>query len=50
MPDVGKPVVEASVIDVPEPPVPAVSSFNEPFNVENTCYPPLQVPVPQPNP
>ena len=43
-------MVEVSVIEVPDPPVPAVSSNNAPFSVLNTCWPPPQSPVPQPNP
>ena len=50
VPVAGNPVVDASVIEVPDPPVPAVSSSKAPFNVLNTCWPPPQSPVPHPNP
>ena len=33
----GNPVVDTSVIEVPDPPVPAVSSNRAPFKVLNTC-------------
>ena len=50
MPVAGKFVVEVKVIEVPVPPVPAVSSCSAPLRVLNTCCPPPQRPVPHPNP
>ena len=44
------PVVEERVIEVPDPPVPAVSSFNDPFKVEITPEDPPHPDVPYPNP
>ena len=47
----GKFVVDARVIEVPDPPVPAVSSNSGLHSTSlNTCWPPPQSPVPQPNP
>ena len=47
-PEVGNPVVDVRVMLVPDPPVPAVSSFNDPFNVFVIPEAPPYVEVPQP--
>ena len=46
VPDVGKPTTEDKVIEVPEPPVPAVSSCSKPFSVEMTPEDPPHPEVP----
>ena len=46
VPVVGNPVVDERVIEVPDPPVPAVSSSNSPFKVEITPEDPPHPEVP----
>ena len=49
-PLVGNPVVDVKVMLVPDPPVPAVSSFKDPFNVFVIPEAPPKVEVPHPYP